>query len=78
MRCAAIGQGHAAYFLGQGRGTRPIFDARHQFPPKIIRLAVWPYRRLTVSYRDIDELLAGSSQNAAWPDSCDKAHLACF
>ena len=36
----------------------PISDARHQFPPEIIRHAVWLYLRFTLSYCDVEELLA--------------------
>jgi transposase-like protein len=32
--------------------------ARHQFPPVIIRHAVWLYVRFTLSYRDLEDLLA--------------------
>ena len=35
-----------------------ISFARHQFPPEIIRHAVWLYVRFTLSYRDIEDLLA--------------------
>ena len=35
-----------------------ISYARHQFPPGIIRYAVWLYFRFTLSYRDVEELLA--------------------
>src|ERR1700746_2530902 len=31
---------------------------RHRFPPVIIQHAVWLYLRFTVSYRDVEELLA--------------------
>jgi putative transposase len=31
---------------------------RHQFPPAIIRHAVWLYVRFTLSYRDVEDLLA--------------------
>src|SRR5438874_8233800 len=31
---------------------------RHRFPPEIIQHAVWPYLRFTLSYRDVEELLA--------------------
>src|SRR6202521_2036939 len=31
---------------------------RHQFPPAIIQHAVWLYLRFTLSYRDVEELLA--------------------
>jgi putative transposase len=35
-----------------------ISFARHQFPPAIIRHAVWFYVRFTLSYRDVEDLLA--------------------
>jgi putative transposase len=35
-----------------------ISYARHRFPPEIIRHAVWLYLRFTLSYRDVEELLA--------------------
>ena len=31
---------------------------RHRFHPDIIKQAVWLYFRLTMSYRDVEELLA--------------------
>ncbi len=37
---------------------KPISYARHRFPPAIIRHAVWLYLRFTLSYRDIEDLLA--------------------
>jgi putative transposase len=36
----------------------PISDDRHRFPPDVIRHAVWLYLRFTLSYRDVEELLA--------------------
>ena len=35
-----------------------ISFARRQFPPEIIRHAVWLYVRFTLSYRDVEDLLA--------------------
>jgi transposase-like protein len=35
-----------------------ISYARHQFPPEVIRHAIWLYLRFTLSYRDVEELLA--------------------
>src|SRR5271163_4444709 len=35
-----------------------ISFARHQCPPSIIRHAVWLYLRFTLSYRDVEDLLA--------------------
>ena len=31
---------------------------RHRFPPEIIRRAVWLYARFTLSYRDVEDLIA--------------------
>jgi putative transposase len=35
-----------------------ISFSRHQFPPAIIRHAVWLYLRFTLSFRDVEDLLA--------------------
>ena len=35
-----------------------ISFARHQFPPAIIQHTVWLYVRFTLSYRDVEDLLA--------------------
>jgi transposase-like protein len=37
---------------------QPILYARHRFPPEVIRHAVWLYLRFTLSYRDVEEVLA--------------------
>ncbi|MDB5447548.1 MAG: family transposase, partial [Phenylobacterium sp.] len=37
---------------------RPISYKRHRFPPEVIRYAVWLYFRFTLSFRDVEELLA--------------------
>ena len=37
---------------------RTISFTRHRFPPDIIRHAVWLYVRFTLSYRDVEDLLA--------------------
>ena len=31
---------------------------RHRFPPPVIQHAVWLYLRFTLSYRDVEDLLA--------------------
>ena len=36
----------------------PISYSRHQFPPEVIQHAVWLYLRFTLSYRDVEDLLA--------------------
>jgi transposase-like protein len=40
------------------RWRMTISFARHQFPPAVIRHAVWLYVRFTLSYRDVEDLLA--------------------
>ena len=37
--------------------ARPSFK-RHRFPPEIIQHAAWLYFRFTLSFRDVEELLA--------------------
>src|SRR5947209_13499217 len=32
--------------------------SRHRFPPEIIQHAIWLYLRFTLSYRDVEEVLA--------------------
>src|SRR5919108_6535328 len=36
----------------------PLSYARHQFPSVLIQHAVWLYLRFTLSYRDVEDLLA--------------------
>jgi len=35
-----------------------ISYARHRFPPVVIQHTVWLYLRFTLSYRDVEDLLA--------------------
>jgi len=37
---------------------RTISFKRHRFPPEIIRHSVWLYARFTLSFRDVEEMLA--------------------
>ena len=37
--------------------TRDLY-ARHRFPPVIIRYAVWLYHRFSLSFRDVEDMLA--------------------
>ena len=41
---------------------------RHRFPAEIIQHAIWLYLRFTLSYRDVEELLAerGSRSRMKW------------
>ena len=45
---------------------RPISFKRHRFPPKIIRHAIWLYARFTLSFRDVEELLAERGIDASY------------
>jgi transposase-like protein len=36
----------------------PLSYRRHRFPAEIIKQAIWLYLRFTLSYRDVEELLA--------------------
>ena len=36
----------------------PLCYRRHRFPPEILQQAIWLYLRFTLSYRDVEELLA--------------------
>jgi len=36
----------------------PISYRRHRFPPVVIQHAIWLYLRFTLSYRDVEDLLA--------------------
>ena len=55
--CAGIvtetGREPAAYV-----GMAPLCYRRYRFPPQIIQHAIWLYLRFTLSYRDVEELLA--------------------
>jgi len=39
---------------------------RHRFPPSIIQQAVWPYLRFTLSYWDVEDLLAERGLNISY------------
>jgi putative transposase len=39
---------------------------RHRFPPPIIQHAIWLYLRFTLSYRDVEELLAERAGGFLW------------
>jgi transposase-like protein len=39
---------------------------RHRFPPEIIRHAIWLYARFTLSFRDVEELLAERGIDASY------------
>jgi putative transposase len=36
----------------------PLCYRRHRFPSEIVQHAIWLYLRFTLSYRDVEELLA--------------------
>ena len=40
------------------KGMTKISYSGYQFPPDIIQQAIWLYRRFTLSFRDVEDLLA--------------------
>jgi hypothetical protein len=49
----------------------PLCYRRHRFPPEVIQHAIWLYLRFTLSYRDVEELLAERGLEIAfgWSES---------
>jgi len=45
---------------------RPLSFKRHRFPSEIIRHAIWLYARFTLSFRDVEELLAERGVDASY------------
>jgi putative transposase len=45
---------------------KPLSFKRHRFPPAIIRHAIWVYARFTLSFRDVEELLAERGIDASY------------
>src|SRR5690242_14892582 len=41
---------------------------RHRFPPVVIQHAVWVYLRFTLSYRDVEDLLAERGLDISYED----------
>ena len=44
--------------IGHSRPMQSVSYARHRFPPVVIQHTVWLYLRFTLSYRDVEDLLA--------------------
>ena len=44
----------------------PVSFKRHRFPPDVIRLAVWLYFRFTLSFRDVEEMMAQRGVEASY------------
>jgi hypothetical protein len=64
-------------WLGSGGGEYAdgmleLSYRRHRFPPVVIQHAVWFYLRFTLSYRDVEELLAERGLDI----SCDPGRAA--
>ncbi len=45
---------------------QPLSFKRHRFPPEIIHHSIWLYARFTLSYRDVEELLAERGLDASY------------
>jgi hypothetical protein len=46
------------YVGAVAEGMRKISYAGYRFPPEVIRQAIWLYLRFTLSFRDVEDLLA--------------------
>jgi putative transposase len=40
------------------KGMKKISHCRYRYPPEIIQQAIWLYLRFTLSFRDVEDLLA--------------------
>src|ERR1700722_9981180 len=56
--CGVLSRQRSPTCISLVRCPMEISSARHQFPPDIIRHAVWLYLRFTLSFRDVEDLLA--------------------
>ena len=59
----------------------PISYRRHRFPPVVIQHAVWLYLRFTLSYRDVEELLAERGLDLSYESArsgCSRSTLRIF
>jgi len=54
----------------------PLCYRRHRFPREIIRYAICLYLRFTLSYRDVEELLAERGLDISAPSPCRTRSLA--
>lgn len=45
---------------------KPISFKRHRFPSDVIRHAVWLYFRFSLSFRDVEELMAARSVDVSY------------
>ena len=45
---------------------QPVSFKRHRLPPDVIRHAVWLYFRFTLSFRDVEEMLAQRGIDASY------------
>ena len=44
---------------------QPVSFKRHKFPPDVVRLSVWLYFRFTLSFQDVEEMLAERGVDAS-------------
>ena len=58
VRLQVLSRQRSTTCISRVRWPMEISFARHQFPSDIIRHAVWLYLRFTLSFRDVEDLLA--------------------
>ena len=49
---------------------KPISFKRHRFPADVIRQAVWLYFRFSLSFRDVEELMAARGVDVSYERWC--------
>ena len=57
VRCSKVASHKQANDGDDGDGAALCYR-RHRFPPAVIQHAIWLYLHFTLSYRDVEELLA--------------------
>ena len=62
------GGGSPSIIVGMNRATNPY--AGYRYPAEIISHAVWLYFRFTLSFRDIEELLAARGILVTYNTKC--------
>ena len=45
---------------------RQLSFKRHRFPPEVIRHSIWLYARFTLSFRDVEEMLAERGMDVSY------------
>ncbi len=69
IRASGVAGGQVA------KGMKKISYKGYRFPPEIIQQAIWLYVRFTLSFRDVEDLLADASYEYTGPPTDNKFPL---